>query len=130
MSTRSSIAVQHSDGSISAVYCHFDGYLKGVGNELVLNHDSLNAAEELVSLGNLSSICKKVQAYARDHGAKFEHEAPMKYHDFNHYLRYVHSDIGDNGYRYIFKDGDWYVWGKIETLTKVEAALNSPEFSY
>ena len=29
MATTSTIAVQHTDGTVSQIYCHFDGYLSG-----------------------------------------------------------------------------------------------------
>lgn len=35
MSTRSYIARQHEDGTINAVYVHSDGYLSGVGQQLI-----------------------------------------------------------------------------------------------
>jgi hypothetical protein len=113
MSTRSSIAVQHADGSVSAVYCHFDGYLEGVGAELVSKHDSQDAAEALVSLGDLSSVCKEVRAYHRDRGEPFADVAPKRYRDMAQYLALVSEHIGDNGYRYIYSDGAWLVWGDV-----------------
>jgi hypothetical protein len=30
MSTRSRIAIENQNGSVTSVYCHFDGYISGV----------------------------------------------------------------------------------------------------
>lgn len=58
MSTRSCIAVDHG-GIIKAIYCHWDGYLEGVGKTL-LDHYTSPLANELVALGNLSILAAKI----------------------------------------------------------------------
>jgi len=37
MATRSNIAIENQDGTVSAIYCHFDGYIDGVG-EILYEH--------------------------------------------------------------------------------------------
>ena len=54
MGTRSRIAVMHGD-ICKSVYCHYDGYLDGVGETLLEHYDSARA-NELVALGDLSTI--------------------------------------------------------------------------
>lgn len=112
MSTRSSIAVQHKDGSVSAVYCHFDGYLAGVGAALLKHHRAFEAAESLVGLGDLSCVQHdgNVEAYSRDRGEEFDQVKPSVFPTLNEYLS--DGDLGDNGYRYIFTDGEWKVFGR------------------
>lgn len=135
MSTRSSIAVQKADGKVEAVYCHFDGYLDGVGETLVLNFDSQELAEGLVSLGGLSTVAgakdlNDVEAYARDRGERFEDNAPEVFTDLADYRARVGTLIGDNGYRYIFTKGEWAVWGRgagSDSFIKVEEALAKGE---
>jgi hypothetical protein len=34
MSTRSRIAIENQNGSVTSIYCHFDGYISGVGKTL------------------------------------------------------------------------------------------------
>jgi len=34
MATRSRIAIENQDGTVTSIYCHFDGYLSGVGKLL------------------------------------------------------------------------------------------------
>lgn len=118
MSTRSSIAVKRADGTVLAVYCHFDGYLEGVGAALLAQHNSQEKAEALVGLGDLS-ICSArdgVVAYSRDKGEPFDDVRPHEYVSWDDYRGNVGKQIGDNGYRYVF-DGEWRAWGESAGLT-------------
>jgi len=54
MGTRSTIAIKHGE-RIKAIYCHWDGYVEGVGATLLENYDSTKA-NFLVALGNVSSL--------------------------------------------------------------------------
>ena len=56
MATRSTIAVQRKDGTVAQVYCHWDGYLENNGVLLVNNYDTAAKVEELLSLGDISSL--------------------------------------------------------------------------
>ncbi len=56
MATRSTIALEFADGSVSQVYCHWDGYLSGVGAELVSDYSDPFALRELIDGGDMSSI--------------------------------------------------------------------------
>jgi hypothetical protein len=70
MSTRSRIAIENQDGTVISVYCHFDGYVKGVGKILFENYNR-EKTEQLVALGNLSQLNESTEttiAYARDRG--------------------------------------------------------------
>lgn len=60
MATRSTIAVIHTDGSVSQVYAHWDGYLEHNGKLLTENYATQELAESLVALGDLSSLSKTV----------------------------------------------------------------------
>lgn len=70
MSTRSRIAIENQDGTVTSVYCHFDGYVKGVGKILFENYNR-EKTEQLVALGNLSQLNESTEttiAYCRDRG--------------------------------------------------------------
>ena len=54
--TRSAIGVVTGDGSIRAVYCHYDGYLDGVGKTLLENYKDFESIMDLVSFGDMSSL--------------------------------------------------------------------------
>jgi len=48
MATRSRIGVMMDDNTIKQVYCHWDGYVEGVGLTLIENYDSIELAKELI----------------------------------------------------------------------------------
>ena len=54
MSTNSAIGVV-VNGRIKSVYCHWDGYVDGVGKMLLENYDQA-LTEKLVALGAISSL--------------------------------------------------------------------------
>lgn len=56
MGTRCDIIVQRADGSYARIYCHWDGYLEGVGATLAENFATQELAEGLTALGDCSSI--------------------------------------------------------------------------
>lgn len=125
MSTRSSIAVEHEDGSVTAVYCHFDGYLTGVGEALLVGHDSYDAAVKLTEVGDLSTVNVDEDGNGIFQRGSMNETSAIRftYRDYEHYRSSVHTDIGDNGYRYIFKNGHWRVWGRYDGLTNVPVML-------
>ena len=60
MSTRSDIIVQRADGSWSRQYCHFDGYLEGVGQTLLDSFQDQAKVDDLSRLGDLSSLGPRI----------------------------------------------------------------------
>jgi len=86
MGTRSTIAIQNEDGTVTGIYCHWDGYLSNNGRILQENYTTEDAVRELIVLGDLSSLGETVGdkvdfddyeshkgqcvAYGRDRGEK------------------------------------------------------------
>lgn len=71
MSTTATLTVKHSDGSFHSTYVNFDGYLSGVGQTLEDHYNNQEAAEAVVSLGqirDLGSTIAKTDFYGRDQG--------------------------------------------------------------
>ena len=99
MSTRSLISVA-KNGVIFTSYCHFDGYLTGVGKTLAECYDSQEAAEKLVMGGDMRSVEDDVLNIYRYEGGmgprihKGLDLAPGKY------------DCGQD-YEYLFQEGSW-----------------------
>ena len=86
MSTRGRIGVIKKDGSVESIYCHFDGYLEGVGKMLNDNYQNYNDIKELIKLGNISGLKEKVNsnnkdeetiAYHRNKGEDYKLNKPM-----------------------------------------------------
>jgi hypothetical protein len=84
MGTRSTISIQNEDGTVTGIYCHWDGYLSH--NGYILNQFYTDEAKvrELIALGDLSSLGADIgtkhdfdaapqgecNAYGRDRGEK------------------------------------------------------------
>lgn len=71
MSTRSDIIVHRADGKWARVYCHFDGYLEGVGQTLFEHYNDQGKAEALIEPGDMSSLsekCDKPEGHSYESG--------------------------------------------------------------
>jgi len=123
MATRSTIAVQHVNGSISQIYCHWDGYISNNGRLLNDHYTTLEIVEELVSGGSLSILDERIKPigdhsfdnqesgtcvyYGRDRG---EDELDVSPTVFQSVYRYL-SDYREQEFNYLFKNGEWFVDG-------------------
>jgi hypothetical protein len=56
MGTRSMIGILNESGTITASYCHYDGYLDGVGKTLIESYNNGEKAAEVARGGYLSSL--------------------------------------------------------------------------
>jgi hypothetical protein len=56
MGTRSTIALEFADGTVQAVYCHWDGYLAHNGQILLKHYSNPFILRDLIDLGDLSSL--------------------------------------------------------------------------
>ena len=119
MSTRSTIAVQHIDGTVSSVYCHFDGYLSHNGRMLFKHYATLADAEALVEMGAISYLAEhivcppghsfktQVNGYSVFYGRDRDCGTPVV-NRYANYLEYTKTAPRAD-YNYIYKDGAWYV---------------------
>jgi hypothetical protein len=64
MGTRSTIAIEFADNSISQVYCHWDGYLDNNGKILATYYTDPFKVRDLVDLGGFSSLRETVDETA------------------------------------------------------------------
>ena len=60
MGTRSTIAIQNEDGTVTGIYTHWDGYLSHNGKILQNHYNTEAAVRELIALGDLSSLGETV----------------------------------------------------------------------
>jgi hypothetical protein len=61
MATRSTIAIEFADGSVSQVYCHWDGYLDNNGELLNKHYMDPFVVRDLIDLGDFSSLRETVE---------------------------------------------------------------------
>ena len=128
MGTRSRIGVMHGD-VVKSVYCHWNGYLEHNGEILLKHYDSAKA-NELVALGDLSSLRPTIgveHAFSRFDTEMSEENYDELYgdmctfygrdrketdtewkvaHTFTEFLEQVENCFGE--WYYIMRDGTWY----------------------
>jgi len=138
MSTRSMIGIQQEDGKIRAIYCHYDGYPKGVGQTLANYYQTTDKVEALLNLGDLSVLRQELGekqdfndyknhnenwclAYGRDRG---EVNSEAKEFDYvGAYLEYARSSWAEYAYIFTPKIG-WAYWAlSTPTPTKIKPSL-------
>jgi hypothetical protein len=61
MGTRSTIAIQKTDGSVEQIYCHWDGYIEHNGAILKTYYKTPAEVKRLISYGDLSSLGMRVE---------------------------------------------------------------------
>lgn len=125
MATRSRIGLMLEDGTIKHSYCHFDGYVSGVGYKLVKHYPDIEKVEELLSFGDMSYLSSKINPegehsfdkpeddvtvfYGRDRG-ETDVDSVVTSMDELHSIKY--SSCID--YLYLFSDGEWSVYDCLE----------------
>lgn len=124
MATRSTIAIEHNDGTVSQVYCHWDGYLDHNGKLLLEHYSDPATAAALIANGDISSLNKEV-GEKHDFDARYDRTDPR-----DNWTKFYGRDRGESDtgaknfkdfedykekhqyeeYEYILrKDGLWYV---------------------
>jgi hypothetical protein len=107
MATRSTIAVQHTDGTISQIYCHWDGYLEHHGKILLTHYSTLEQVENLVQYGDMSVLHVTANwstYYHRDREEDWEQVKPILFNSLSEYR----NQLNQEEFNYIFKNGRWY----------------------
>ena len=120
MGTRSTIALEFADNSVSQVYCHWDGYLEN--NGLILQESYMDPfkVRELLDLGDFSSLRETVEetgegaynkrSYEKDDGTiVFEVCDARRYMNVDEYF----ADCQQEEYDYILRNVEgvatWFV---------------------
>jgi len=112
MATRSTIGIKSEDGTIKAIYCHWDGYPEGVGAGLVQFYNTAQQATELINLGGFSALMEtleetKAGAYGTpsDSARTFTGEGDW-FENFNAGEEYFYLYTEGTGWRYS-QGGNW-----------------------
>lgn len=123
MGTRSSIVVKVGD-KVKGIYCHWDGYPSHNGRILIGHYNSQELAEQVISLGDLSSLDVSMEcpdghtystpkdgysiAYGRDRG---EDDTDAKeYGDYPEALESLEQECN-----YYWDGSRWLYEGKVLT---------------
>jgi hypothetical protein len=134
MATRSTIAVEHQDGTVTQVYCHWDGYLDHNGKLLQKHYNNAELAKKLVSLGSISLLNERIDPVGQHSFEKPEKGTTIFYaRDRNEKLRVNSFQSIDElvrkgqqeeyNYLYSVATGTWYVSTDNEPFEPLEKAL-------
>jgi len=130
MGTRSTIAIQNADGTVTGIYCHWDGYLSNNGKILNENYTTEAKVRELIALGDLSSLGETVGvktdfddaaqgqcvALGRDRGEPASDAAT-----FDSHIELV-EQIGQE-YDYLFTPGEGWIVAHGNAYVTIDKAL-------
>lgn len=115
MSTHSYIAVENKNGTIDAVYCHFDGYIEGgVGETLFTHYNERKLVKQLISHGEMSALGDTIDDtdfYHSDY-----HGQPLVINHYENKDDFKNDSSVD--YKYLFTlDNEWVVQGPFGKFT-------------
>jgi hypothetical protein len=111
MGTRSTIAIEFADNSVSQVYCHWDGYLENNGMILQTEYMDPFKVRDLIDLGDFSSLRDTVEETKEGayHFSRDEEFTVRRYMDADEYF----ADCQQEEYDYIMRNVDgvatWFV---------------------
>lgn len=119
MGTRANIAISHPDGTVTAIYTHWDGYPDHHGPILQEHYTDPVKIEQLIALGALSVFGPEIgekhdfdsrsekdkgwcKAYGRDRGE--EETSAVTHASVDAWLE--HGEY----YNYLWRDGAWWLY--------------------
>jgi hypothetical protein len=102
MATRSTIALEFADGTVQQVYCHWDGYLSGVGAELVADYTDPFALRDLIAGGDMSTIGSPYTERGEELNIRY-------FKDFQEYTREGQFEEYDYILRNVNGKATWFV---------------------
>lgn len=106
MATRSKIGYTRPDSlKVTAVYCHYDGDINGVGKTLYENYSDLEKVKALISFGDMSSLEKTIEETNYYYKRGDTDVQPFEYENRRELLN---PDIREE-FTYVFEDGNWLV---------------------
>jgi hypothetical protein len=107
MATRAMIGMIRDDGTVRAIYSHWDGYPAHVGILLKTFYDTADAVTELLDRGDVSSLGPTLEE-TNFYSNRGEDEVSAKeFKDVVESVQYYTECWCD--YFYVFEDGIWMV---------------------
>jgi len=108
MSTRSEIAIENKDKSISSIYCHSDGYLEYNGQILNNHYNSYELALSIIKQNDCSFLGETIED-SRFYNTWRNEDTKAKIFnsEFDFMRKFANNVFAE--YIYLFKDNKWYV---------------------
>lgn len=99
MGTRSTISIENDDGTVTGVYCHWDGYISHNGRILQEHYNTDELAQALIAGGDISSLGEQIgEEHPFDNPHEFgsdEYRAHQERH--RGWTTYYGRDRGETG---------------------------------
>ena len=137
MGTRSTIALEFADGSVSQVYCHWDGYLENNGQILNDNYTDPFKVQKLLDLGDFSSLRETVEETKEGayHHSRGEEHTVRRYMDVTDYFEECQQEEYDYILRNIDGEATWFVrcyategvWVTLAEAEEMQERMNESE---
>jgi hypothetical protein len=106
MGTHAMIGIWDAEtGEVSASYVHYDGYVEGVGAELVANYNDAERASLVATGGYLSSLSAD---YAESRAAAVHSDKAVSFLDVEDFLA-EGFDYAGAEYIYLWDGAAWFV---------------------
>ena len=110
MGTRSTIAIEFADASVSQVYCHWDGYLEHNGQMLQECYTNPFTLRELIDLGDFSSLRETVEETQEGcYSERGEDCSARRYMDVTEYFAECQQEEYDYILRQVEGEAVWFV---------------------
>jgi len=119
MATRSRIGIENQDGTVTSIYCHWDGAPDTNGVILKEHYSDRERVEKLIALGSLSSLAPEIDPTGEHSFEKPQSGITVAYHrdrgedlmqsikpSTERYFENIGNDLEEYGYLFT-KQGEW-----------------------
>jgi len=131
MATRSRIAIENSDGTVTSIYCHWDGSPKYNGAKLAEHYKNREKVQQLIDLGAISSLGHYVFPEGQHDFSNPEKDTTVAYHRDRgeDLMQSQHASVAEYQYGYLFTKDDEWIWvdGEYSSSDRVKYAKKCSE---
>lgn len=101
MSTNATVSILNEDKSVETIYCHWDGYVEGLGADLMKKFKTEESVRGLLEKGDMSYIGEhyadrgesRLDVSSRKHQGLTEKVMRSDYQDYNYFF-----DVTENAW--------------------------------
>ena len=124
MGTSSMIANYNEDGTVTATYCHYDGYLAYNGRQLYESYNTPALAKAVANAGYISALKEDLQTSLDE--SVHSNQSPVTYNSVEEFLA-EGREFASAEYLYLFDGDAWFftsTYGPKGTWLMEEVEMN------